>query len=281
MKYIIILILVLPLVSATHDLTLTMNDYQNNYQEGIEVERNYIINIPNELKQKTDLVIFFHGTTNNYQDIISQTDLISLSNEEGFILTFPQSMGISRQVEEIFEGDNIVRRNPDDDKFIDLMIEEVNEKYNINNIYLMGLSNGCGMAQHLAMTRDDIKGIAIGGCGIPMWNVKNYLNSLTLNNRKPFSVFRFHDVDDPISQYMFLGDEIPEGRTPTGEIAIDIFSQINGCGELEISEVNLFRDINVDLWDYKNCKVNFYKIYSNNHIWHTELNQEIWRFFNE
>ena len=296
-----------------HELSIRMKDDKNVFQPGILVERHYLINIPKgfDPNQNYDILMFFHGATGTAQKSFDNTEFGELSNLESFIVIFPQSMGTSDNLEELFPGDNPpgntktcwntrpsaepddekcygMRRLPDDDKFIDKIINKVKEDLNTNAFFTLGLSNGGSMAQHVAMTRNDISAVAIGGCAVPGWDFLNYQEEVQNYVRTPFAVFRFHATNDPVSTYMYLGDELPPQTLPTAELAIDAFATVNKCSENPLIEkIEFLRNhgkvIMADHWTYQNCDAGteFYKIYSNSHVWHTEMTVESWDFLNE
>jgi len=303
-----------------YELSLLMIDNKNVFQPGILVERNYFINIPEGFNQEEsyDLLIFFHGATTTAQNSIKYSNFTNVSNQEGFIVVFPQSMGVSSDgtVEELFYGDNPEgnvytcwnvrpdaepddekcygkRRLPDDDKFIDRIIKRLERKLNIDQIFTAGLSNGGGMAQHIAMAREDIDAIAVGGCSIPGDEMLHYAFDVQNEVRDPFSILRFHGTEDLISEYMYLNHtfNFTNLTMPTAEPAIYLSARISGCSRpptvedsdilIELEENPRYDISQVDHWIYEDCEADteFYSIVGGEHHWYSEISPGIWDFF--
>ncbi|MBS1266283.1 MAG: hypothetical protein MAG795_00250 [Candidatus Woesearchaeota archaeon] len=283
------------LSSGTHQLSIKMQDNKNTFQEGIQVERHYLVHLPTGFNPNNnyDLVVFFHGTTGTSQKSLQDTEFDDLANQENFIMVFPQGMGTSNNINEVFTGDNIQKntcwnirpdaepdnrcyassRKPDDDKFINGIITKFNNELNINKLFVSGFSNGCGMAQHIGLTRIDINAIGIGGCSVPGQDF--------LDRRKSIPVLRFHATDDPVSEYMSINEELPQGIVPTAELAIDGYADLNDCSKPADKEELNIGNFEIEHWTYPNCKedTEFYKIEGGSHIWYSAITPIVWDFF--
>ena len=294
-----------------HELSLEMIDYKNIYNSGEKVTRDYLVHIPEGFNpnKEYDLLLFFHGTTGTSMKSYLNTGFKELADEEGFIAVFPQGMGISEGIDNRFVGDDepgnkntcwnsrpdggpgdwcySTRRLTDDDKFIDKIIGSFNKDYNIKRIFSTGFSNGCGYAQHVALSRDDIDGAGIGGCKLPGTDLIKYDEDVQNNVKEPFPILRFHGTDDTVSEYVYLGEEPTDGPIPTAESAADLYAEANGCSKPAVIEENIPHSNSnvgqVDHWAYPNCDadVEFYKIGEGTHKWYREMTPIIWDFLDE
>ena len=306
------------LSSGLYNLSLTMQDNQNVYQPSIVVERYYTINLPTgfnkSLNNSYDLIIHFHGAGGVAYSKAIKSGFTRLSNEDGFIVVYPQSMGIQKSnegnIEIIFENDTAhgnnntcwnqqkddepedkcyaKRRRPEDDKFINIIINNITTQLNISRILVSGFSNGCGYAQHLAMTRLDIGGVAVGGCRVPGLDFLNYNESTSNGSRKPLPIIRTHVTNDTIIPYHYLNHTLNETeQLPTAELATYFFAIANNCStnasiEYNIGLGNLQGVSQIDHWIYENCtnnaSVEFYKLQDGTHKWYSNFAIVFWNF---
>lgn len=293
--------------SGTHQLSITMTDNKNNYQQGIEVERHYLVHLPTGFNPNNDydLVIFFHGTSGNSKKSLQDTEFDDVADQKNFIVVFPQGMGELTTINNTFKNDDLggnqntcwnIRpdaepgrrcyansRQPDDDKFINILIQKFNNGLNINRLFISGFSNGCGMAQHIALTRTDIDAIGIGGCSVPGQDFLDYQRKVQTEIRMPFPILRFHATGDRVSEYMFINEQLPSGKVPTAELAIDEYAKTNNCSKPANKENLNIRSVIVEHWIYPDCdrETEFYKIEGGSHVWYSAITPIVWDFLNK
>jgi len=293
--------------SGLHKLSLTMVDNNNTYRSGVRITRHYIINIPPNFnpRQTYDILLFFHGNTGSAQAAVDFTNFVALSNTENFIVVFPQAMGIARDgFDNRFSGDvalgnnnacwdsrsgnepsNICyggRRQPDDDGFIDSLIANAHNNFVVGRIFTSGFSNGCKMAQHIALTRNDINAMAVSGCKVAT-DAVTYQESVSMGTKRPIPLVLFHGTSDDVSEYMYLDEPLPLDTLPSAERAIDEYATIHGCSKpptITADVASIVSLSQVDHWVYEHCAVSteFYKLEGGTHKWYLPMSPIVWNF---
>ncbi|GEM_PF-5034667 len=162
--------------------------------------RRYKVHVPEsyDMNKETPLIIAFHGGGGNADSAVDYFELNSKSDEEGFIIAYPEGTGNS------FGGKLFASWNPgeccgtdgvNDTGFISEMLEKLQEKFNIdeNRIFLTGASNGAQMAYRVACDMPDkIAAIAPALSLLPLEEC---------NASKPFPVMHFEGTEDNCSPY--------------------------------------------------------------------------------
>lgn len=170
------------------------------------LERLYKVHLPASYNGKTalPLIVVMHGGGGNmeYQSSERNYGLISKSEEEGFIVVFPN--GTSR-----FKNGKLATwnagnccgrardRKVDDVGFIARVVEEVEKRFSVDKkrIYATGMSNGAMMAYRLACEMPDVfKAIAA---------VAGTDNTQTCTPSHPVSVLHIHALND--ERVLFTG----------------------------------------------------------------------------
>ncbi len=175
-----------PNTSADPTLALTHED----------IERTYILHIPSSYDESkpTPLVLSFHGGGGNAENQRRVSGFNDLSDENGFIVVYPNGTGRLEDTILTWNGGNCcgyaVANNIDDVGFIRALVAELQSQYNIDpkRIYATGFSNGGIMSYRLACDAADIFA-AIGA-------VSGTLNYDQCQPSQPVSVIHIHGTDD-------------------------------------------------------------------------------------
>lgn len=137
------------------------DDYLSEYgDECIQIDglyRCWDIHIPDKLDNKYPLVLDLHGWGDTVEDQKRISGFESLADSFGFVVVWPYGLARSWN-----SGEECCPPASDDEiddvNFLRKLIKSVSSKYNIdsNRIYFTGLSNGCAMAQRMAVEASDI-----------------------------------------------------------------------------------------------------------------------------
>lgn len=301
------------LTPGDHYLYYTLTDDANNLNPGAAVDRRFILHLPPGARADAplDLLLFFHGSGGSAEKLREATAFGELADQEGFIVVFGQALGLRTlepgPIDNRLPGDEVekvpcwnsrpgaapdetcygVFRRPDDDGYIDRVITQLKTDFEIDRVFTSGFSNGCGYSQHLALTRPDIRAMAVGGCKIPLKDLAAFND---LGGVMP--VLLMHGTDDATSDYQYLGQPTPEGDPrPSAENAIDLYATLNGCAKPATIETNIQTpealDIvehssvtQVDRWTYNGCQAAtvFYKMTDGTHMWYYPNRLIFWDF---
>lgn len=128
--------------------------------------RQFIVHLPSSYNDSSiyPVLMSFHGYGGTATEFMNETDLMSLANEENFILVYPQGQclsGGSHWNAGLDTPDN--KSSTDDFGFIESLLIELDSMYAIDNerIYACGYSNGSFFSYALACYHSD-KIAAIG-----------------------------------------------------------------------------------------------------------------------
>lgn len=256
------------------------------------LDRYYLIEPPHpEAEGQSSLIFNLHGYGSNALDQMQYTGLNNYTNskENNFILIHPQgaplNTALTSSASHWNSGAWTIGSTVDDVDFIDIIINLVSEKYNINvnRIYSTGMSNGGFMSYHLACNLSSkIAAIA---------SVTGSMSKQTLescNPEHPTPVLQIHGTLDGTVPF--------DGNSAIGmepiEKVMTYWQEYNSCDvELLISVTDFFElGSSVEHWQYFNClnnvQVELYKIDGMWHTWPQEdrfgisASQKIWDFFN-
>lgn len=151
------------LISGT--LSESNENYEDDYlaeygDECIQIDglyRCWDVHVPDKLDDKYPLVLDLHGWGDTVEDQKNISGFQSLADTFGFVLVWPYGLARSWN-----SGEECCPPASDDDiddvDFLRKLIEKVSNQYNIDTkrIYFTGLSNGCAMAQRMAVEASDI-----------------------------------------------------------------------------------------------------------------------------
>ncbi|MEA1924864.1 MAG: PHB depolymerase family esterase [Candidatus Altiarchaeota archaeon] len=233
--------------------------------------RKYIVHVPHSYDNKTPTpaVIAFHGGGGNAERSVEYFRLNDKSDEEGFIVVYPEGTGKIVKGE-VFGSWNAGRccppaadNNVDDVGFIRKMIEKLDEDFSIDEgrVYATGMSNGALMSYKLACELSDkIAAIAPSG---------GHDSFDECNPSRPVPVMHFHGTEDPCAFYEggecggCMSEFLSKMGLPvkTGKLwdctsvpnYINQWKQINGCSDK--TEIT-FQNRNATCVTYQECQDN-------------------------
>lgn len=240
--------------------------------------RKYLIQIPSDIQNKqVPLLIALHGGGGTVEKWAEFTNngFEKLSEQEKFILVYPQ--GLKKQWNDTrdFKSSYAHRNNIDDVGFLSALIDHLENDYQIDKkrVYVVGVSNGAMMAQYLALKHaDKITAIASIIGSMPKGLTKKFqpvgqISVLMLNGEK-----------DPLVPWN--GGAVKLGKRNNGEIdsvddTLRFWVDNNNCVNPPVIENLKDLDTNdettVEMKKYLGCANNtqvvLYKINGGGHTW--------------
>jgi polyhydroxybutyrate depolymerase len=270
-------------------------------------QRKFMVHFPPNFNTTTQrpLVLNLHGGSGNKVNAQGFSMLNPVSDQNNFIVAWPQGYGIASPGFSWADGRNTSadQAGIDDIGFIDKLIDTLITRYNVdtNKIYICGFSNGGFMVQRLACQLSD-RFAAMASLGSSMDTVL-YQNC---NPSKPIPMAFFNGTADPAMPYgggpMQNPQVIPVVPVDT---TVQFWVTHNNCQTA--SPVFNFPDTfttdnsTAELYTFTNCDCNadvkFYKLINGGHTWpgvyvasqasvlgntNRDINAsvELWNFFN-
>jgi polyhydroxybutyrate depolymerase len=270
-------------------------------------QRKFMVHFPPNFNTTTQrpLVLNLHGGSGNMVNAQGFSMLNPVSDQNNFIVAWPQGYGIASPGFSWADGRNTSadQAGIDDIGFIDKLIDTLITRYNVdtNKIYICGFSNGGFMVQRLACQLSD-RFAAMASLGSSMDTVL-YQNC---NPSKPIPMAFFNGTADPAMPYgggpMQNPQVIPVVPVDT---TVQFWVTHNNCQTA--SPVFNFPDTfttdnsTAELYTFTNCDCNadvkFYKLINGGHTWpgvyvasqasvlgntNRDINAsvELWNFFN-
>jgi len=306
------------LSAGTHLITIEFDDQMTNFTGNTTVERSYYIHLPTNFNPNLhyDVLFWYHGKGGTAQQQLSH-QFDEIADQQGnFIVVYPQGMGRSNNqlVDNRFTNDAQIgltcwntrpgqepiddrgcyaqMRMPDDDSFIDIIVNNLESSFYIDKIFAGGFSYGCAQAQHMALTRNDIIAMAVGGCGGPGSDFLAYDTAIAAGQKDAIPIIRFHSTNDQTSIYLYEGESPAPGEMPTAEVASNYYADAHQCTSVEknldISTPSVQALINsspvtsVDYWVHQSCLVptEFYKLEDGEHVFYQPLGSMMLEFLN-
>ena len=169
-------------------------DYNFTLQVG-NLTRKYLVHVPKsyDKNKATPLILAFHGGLGTAEIMAQNYDLIPKSDEEGFIVAFPN--GTSRLPSGKLATWNAgnccgyaLENNINDIDFTKAVIDDIKSKFNIDKIFATGMSNGGMLSHRLACEMSDTF-TAIAA-------VSGTNNFAECNPKKPISIMHIHGLKD-------------------------------------------------------------------------------------
>jgi polyhydroxybutyrate depolymerase len=270
-------------------------------------QRKFMVHFPPNFNTTTQrpLVLNLHGGSGNMVNAQGFSRLNPVSDQNNFIVAWPQGYGIAPPGFSWADGRNTSadQAGIDDIGFIDKLIDTLITRYNVdtNRIYICGFSNGGFMVQRLACQLSN-RFAAMASLGSSMDTVL-YQNC---NPSKPIPMAFFNGTADPAMPY---GGGPMQNPQVTPVVPVDTTVQFwvthNNCQIA--SPVFNFPDTfttdnsTAELYTFTNCdcnaEVKFYKLINGGHTWpgvyvaaqasvlgntNRDINAsvELWNFFN-
>lgn len=175
--------------------------------------RTYVTHVPPSYDgaNPTPLVLVFHGGGGSAKKMINLTDFNSLSDEEGFIVVYPEGVENHWNDGRVLQEYRAHREPIDDVTFVSTLIDHLSQQYNIDEtrIYAAGISNGAMMSCRLACELSEkIAAVAMVAGAMPE-EFSEYCSP-----SKPISVAIINGTEDPL--VLWEGGEIQAGVRDLG-----------------------------------------------------------------
>jgi polyhydroxybutyrate depolymerase len=242
------------------------------FSRSIEVEgetREYLIYVPNSYDtiKSIPVMLNFHGWTMSARNQMEVSDMRALSEQEEFILVYPQGTKLWGSTHWNV-GSWTLGSDAKDIEFIDALIDQIANNYNIDNerVYACGYSNG-GFFSHELACQLSQRIAAIG-------TVAANISEETVNNcnaSHPIPVVTISGTLDEVIEY---DGSVPE-RTLSQEGTLKYWLTFNNVDTvtsitnipdwypLDSSTVIRYEYVNGD----NNSEVEHYKVVNGGHDW--------------
>lgn len=224
--------------------------------------REYMLYVPSSYNTATPtpLLMNFHGFGGQASEYMSYADMRSLAEAENFILVYPQGTcldGSSHWNTSLPGGDN--KSSADDFGFIEVMINHLNDGYNIDldRIYACGYSNGGMFAYGLANYRSDLVA-AVG-------SVSGTMLDFDGPTSHPMPVIHLHGTNDGTIPYNGNSD------WSSAQSVIDYWVNFNNTITTPIINSDSDGGMTIEHYLYdegdSSVSVEHYKYIGGNHVW--------------
>ena len=243
--------------------------------------REYLLYVPSSYNSSTavPLLFNFHGYGGTSSAHLSSTDMRSLSDQENFLLCYPQgssdSYGSSHWNAALPGGDN--KSTADDIGFVSALIASISSSYLVDStrIYACGYSNGGMMSYFLGGSMSE-KIAAIG-------SVSGSMLEGNPEPANPVPMINLHGTADYVLTYsggdgsISTTDTLSYWATRNGASTTPVITNINS-GNLSLQK-SVYLDSNGTTW------VEHYKMIDGGHVWFeldlsgSDTNQLLWDFF--
>ena len=203
------------------------------FQHG-EVERSYLIHLPEDLKPNAPLVFLLHGYHGKAKNVM-RMGMNRLANQHGFAVCYPQGANDSRRGTPHWNARLKISR-VDDIGFLSELAKELQEKHELNpeKTFVCGISNGGYMSYTLVAERPDVFKAAASMIGT--------MSGETWKNResiKPVSVMQISGLADrvvPIDGSMSSAGGW--GGAPHQDQIIEFWKQLNKTTTEKVIEIS-------------------------------------------
>ena len=209
-----------PLMAGDHHRTLEVGG----------LKRHYLVHVPKSYvrEKPTPVVLALHGAAMNGPMMVQFSGLNKKSDEEGFIVVYPNGTGIGPFLRWNAGGfqEKMSQGLPDDVQFISKLLDELGNTFTVDKkrVYACGMSNGGMMCYRLAAELSQrIAAVA---------PVAGTVAIRETNPSRPVPVIHLHGSRDNVVPF-----EIRKGnKPPFMELkgvpeSIGIWVKINGCDE--------------------------------------------------
>ena len=288
MKRVIGMLIVLGLLVAlsgcnANDYTSTGESFNLTFEHD-DVERDYILYLPEGNYKDAPLLFVLHGYTGNAESVKSYTDFKALADEQDVVVCYPQGLEDNMNMEHW--NANLTISNVDDIGFITALADDIVEAYSLDadRVFTCGMSNGGFMSYTLAIHANDTFRAAASVTGIMSGYEWEHRDEAT-----PIPILHIHGTADPVvlpdgTMTTFGG----WGGAPSVPEIISFWADVNQCEMVEeqaLSET-------VTAFYYKDGidqnQVWYYEIDGFGHEWPIEgvnadfnANEVIWEFFSQ
>lgn len=244
--------------------------------------REYILYVPStyEALNPAAIVFNFHGFGSNADDYINDADMRSSSDQNGYILVYPQGScldGQSHWNPNLPGTDN--KSNADDFGFIESLIGKISGEYNVDSerIYAVGYSNGGMFSFGLALHKSELFA-AVGSVSGTMLNCDH-------SSSHQIPVITINGSSDSVVPYTGSSDY------NSVEFVLNYWNNFNNTNDSPITNSINSNGTRIDYLGYfdgtNGASVEHYKIVGGDHYWF-DINYQnkntaelIWDFFNK
>ncbi|MBD3322871.1 MAG: hypothetical protein GF350_17360 [Chitinivibrionales bacterium] len=186
-------------------------------------DRSYLIHVPPgyDISSRVPLVLDFHGWTSNPSSQALISGFRGKSDEEGFIVAWPEGLGSSWNAGGCCPPSST--DGTDDVGFVRAVVEDICGTYSIDStrVYATGLSNGSAMTQRLANDAADIFAAAAGFA---------FYLLVDPNPSRPIAVINFHGYSDATVPYDGFISASAQGNFQT-------WADVNNCSGTPVDTV--------------------------------------------
>lgn len=159
------------------------------------MRREFDLIVPASATAGSPLVIVLHGLTGTKAEIRRLSGFDAVGRERGFVVAFPQALGFipTWRANPAF-GDADVR-------FLAALVDEVQSTTPVSAVFVIGFSNGGGMAARMGCERPDL----VAGIG----TVAGAFEEPPCLPDRPVPLLAFHGTTDPIVPYDGVAGSLP------------------------------------------------------------------------
>lgn len=225
-------------------------------------ERRFLLHVPANYQPGSPmpLIFVFHGRGSNAQETLLFSEMSDKAQEVGFFVVYPEALGTPQQWNFLAGAEE--RGEPNDLEFVRHLLALLSQRLDVDaaRIYATGISNGGGMAYHLAcQIPDQIAAVAqVAG----MYPVPQLMLGGCTPNR-PIPVMTIHGKADQVLPY--------EGEAgyllPAPQWAAN-WAERNGC---DSDPIVTFEEGEVTGQTWTNCSSNadvvLYTVENGGHTW--------------
>jgi polyhydroxybutyrate depolymerase len=234
------------------------------------IERTYVLHVPESVSNPVPLVFALHGGGGTGRRMNKLTGFNKVSDEHGFIVCYPDAVekhwNDGRKVTQSHK--NGVEVN--DVKFISLLIDTLESKYNIDSarIYVCGISNGGMMSFRLGCELNS-KIAAIAPVAISM---SEYLYN-SCKPDKPVPLMYIFGNEDPLVPYEGGSIKFGRGEVVSVENTLAFWGKNNDCSDKPVVTAIDKEDDDTYVKKFmfsgatQRNEIVFYLIYGGGHTW--------------
>lgn len=210
------------------------------------MRREFDLIVPTTATTGSPLVIVLHGLTGTSTEIRRLSGFDTIGRERGFVVAFPQALGFipTWRANPAF-GDADVR-------FLEALVEEVAAMTPVSAVFVIGFSNGGGMAARMGCERPDL----VAGIG----TVAGAFEEPPCLPDRPVPLLAFHGTADPIVPF----DGVP-GSLPAIPAWSAAWAESAECaGPVDLPPVD---DIALTTWEGCTAPVTLVTVGDGGHAW--------------
>jgi len=241
--------------------------------------RSYRVHIPAGYRpaQPAPLVVVVHGAFSTARDMEEETGFSQLADKEGFVVAYPDGIGILGFLQHWNAGHccgKAAADGVDDVGFIADIIEHVTGYASIDDsrVYMVGFSNGAMLTHRFAAERTELLAAAASLAGAidsadnssePGWQMPAAGSSLP--------IIMFHGLQDeriPYGEAHADGTSRLRGYSTVADASRYWWSR-NGCDQHHRSDVAANAGISIDTWSgcHENVSVQLFTLTEWGHRW--------------